>query len=141
METSIPFGPVNKRQVVAIKPSHTAEYVRIVIKGAPEYVMPFCRTQFNERGEEVELSLEERDRILESEIIGKCARKGLRTIVYGYKDVQAFDWDFMKKHNNHFLTERDREIIEKDFCFVAGFGLNDDLREGVVEAIKKLNDG
>jgi hypothetical protein len=51
------------------------------------------------------MSNEERDRILENEIIGKCAKKGLRTIVYGYKDVLSFDWEFMKKHNNNFVTE------------------------------------
>lgn len=47
----------------------------------------------------------------------------------------------MRKNNNNFEKSKDREILEKDFCFVAAFGLNDDLREGVPEAIKKLQDG
>lgn len=52
-----------------------------------------------------------------------------------------FDWEFLRKNNNNFNTLRDREILERDFCFVAAFGLNDDLREGVNEAIKKLQAG
>lgn len=62
-------------------------------------------------------------------------------MVYAYKDYTQFDWDFMKSHNNNFLAETDREILEKDFCFVAAFGLRDELREGVSNSIKKLNEG
>jgi hypothetical protein len=51
--------------------------------------------------------------------------------VYAYKDVDIFDWEFMKKNNNNFEKNKDREILERDFCFVGAFGLNDDLREGV----------
>lgn len=42
METNIPFGPIRKRQVVAVRPTRDAEYVRVIVKGAPEYVIPMC---------------------------------------------------------------------------------------------------
>jgi magnesium-transporting ATPase (P-type) len=42
VETGIPFGPIRKRQLVAIRPSPTTDYVRVVVKGAPEYILPFC---------------------------------------------------------------------------------------------------
>lgn len=100
-----------------------------------------CKSQFTDSGLEVSLTAEERERILETEINTKCAKKGLRTLVYAYKDYQQFDWDFMRSHNNNFLTEKDRENIEKDFCFVAAFGLNDDLRDGVKDSVKKLAEG
>ncbi len=41
-ECSIPFGPVRKRQVEVIRPYKGCEYVRVVVKGAPEYVMKHC---------------------------------------------------------------------------------------------------
>jgi Ca2+-transporting ATPase len=78
---------------------------------------------------------------LDQEIINKFCKSGLRSIVYAYKDIDVFDWEFMRKNNNNFEKSKDREILERDFCFVAAFGLNDDLREGVPEAVKKLTDG
>jgi P-type Ca2+ transporter type 2B len=36
------------------------------------------------------------------------------------------------------MVESERIMIEKDFVFLAAFGLNDDLREGVAESIKEL---
>lgn len=42
METNIPFGPIRKRQVVAIRPSVNHDYVRVVVKGAPEYIIEMC---------------------------------------------------------------------------------------------------
>ena len=85
--------------------------------------------------------MEEQVRVLESEVIGKCCKKGLKTIAYAYKDISYYDWEFIKKKHNNYETERDRLSLEKDFTFVAAFGLTDDLRDGVKEAILKLNEG
>ena len=87
------------------------------------------------------MSMEEQVRVLEMEIISKCCKKGLKAIAYGYKDISYYDWDLVKRNHNNFNTEKDRLLLEKDFTFVAAFGLNDDLREGVDEAIRKLNEG
>lgn len=80
-------------------------------------------------------------RVLEMEIIGKCCKKGLKAIAYAYKDISYYDWDFVKKSHNNFTTEKDRLLLEKDFTFVAAFGLVDELRDGVHDAIIKLNEG
>lgn len=37
----------------------------------------------------------------------------------------------MKRNNNNFERLKDGGVLEKDFCFVAAFGLHDELREGV----------
>jgi len=42
METNIPFDSIRKRQVVAIRPTKDADFVRVIVKGAPEYVLPMC---------------------------------------------------------------------------------------------------
>ena len=67
-----------------------------------------------------------------------CKEKGLKSIVYGYKDLDADDWDFQKDQNNNFANEADRLLLERDFVFLGAFGLNDDLREGIKETIEKL---
>lgn len=50
-ECSIPFGPVRKRQVEVYRPYNGCEYVRVVVKGAPEYVMDLCDRILDSDGE------------------------------------------------------------------------------------------
>ena len=59
------------------------------------------------------------------------AKLGLRTIVYAYKEMDSDHWEDLQAQNNNFAQESDRYIIEKDLTFVAAFGLNDELRDGV----------
>ena len=49
-ETNIPFGPIRKRQVVVFYPFKGAEFVRVIVKGAPEYVLPECSQQLTQDG-------------------------------------------------------------------------------------------
>ena len=42
LETHLPFSPDRKRQLVAMRPHTDSDFIRIVIKGAPEYVLPMC---------------------------------------------------------------------------------------------------
>jgi magnesium-transporting ATPase (P-type) len=43
-----------------------------------------------------------------------------------------------QKDYNNFVVEKDREVVETDLTFVAAFGLDDKLREGVKQSIEKL---
>jgi magnesium-transporting ATPase (P-type) len=76
----------------------------------------------------VTLHDDENNRILDQEIVEKCAKKGLRCMVYAYKDVDIDTWEDLKMRHNDFESEKDRESLEKDMIFVASFGLNDELR-------------
>jgi len=69
------------------------------------------------------------------------ARFGLRTLVYAYKDMDSDHWENLQAQNNNFANESDRYVIESDLIFVAAFGLNDELRDGVKQSIEKLNEG
>ncbi len=66
----IPFTPIRKRQLVVIRPSPLSKYIRVVLKGAPEFVMPLCTKVLSLDGEEEFLSSDERERILKDRIIG-----------------------------------------------------------------------
>jgi magnesium-transporting ATPase (P-type) len=59
-ECSIPFGPVRKRQVEVIRPYKGCEYVRVVVKGAPEYVIQYCNSILGSDGEITDLDENER---------------------------------------------------------------------------------
>lgn len=39
------------------------------------------------------------------------------------------------------MREQDRFVLEQDLTFLAAFGLNDDLRDGVPEIVEKLYAG
>ena len=100
--------------------------------------MGFCTRILTASGEIVTLDEQERSRILEEEILSAFAKKGLRTLVYAFKDIDSDHWEDLQAENNNFVNESDREIVERDLVFVAGFGLNDELREGVKDSIEKL---
>ena len=44
----------------------------------------------------------------------------------------------MKDQSNKFELEVDREVLERNLVFLASFGLNDELRDGVADCISKL---
>jgi len=62
----------------------------------------------------------------------------LRTIAFAYRDYQNEEWEYLKDANNRFLKETDRHVLESELTFLVGFGLNDDLRDGVTDVIGKL---
>ena len=139
LETIIPFNPIRKRQMVVIRPNPNSKYVRAVIKGAPELVMPLCtKIISNVSGEEEILRISDQPALFERILDTFCKTKGLKSIVYAYKDIDADDWDFQKDQNNNFSNDQDRLLMERDFTFLASFGLNDDLRDGIKDTIQKL---
>lgn len=82
--------------MVIIRPSPKSKIVRAVLKGAPEVVLPLCTKVVSSiTGEEEILKVAEQSRILNDKIINEfCKEKGLKSIVYAYKDLDADDWDF-----------------------------------------------
>lgn len=119
-----------------MRPEVGSEYVRVVVKGAPEYVLPMCTSQMDENGEPESIDESERDRILNTEILDKFAKSNsLRTIAFAEKKIPTEEYANIKAENNEFINEEDRQILENDLTFVAAFGLNDELREGVNEVV------
>jgi magnesium-transporting ATPase (P-type) len=51
LETVIPFGPERKRSLVAVRQTANSNYIRVVVKGAPEYVLPKCASELGADGE------------------------------------------------------------------------------------------
>ena len=50
-ECQIPFGPLRKRMTTVIRPFKGCDHVRVVCKGAPEYVTKFCTKILTPEGE------------------------------------------------------------------------------------------
>lgn len=49
-ECSLPFNPIRKRQTTVIRPFKGCDYVRVVVKGAPEKVLPMCTQMLDSQG-------------------------------------------------------------------------------------------
>jgi magnesium-transporting ATPase (P-type) len=58
-ECSIPFNSIRKRATTVIRPFKKCNYVRVIVKGAPEYVLPLCTSTLTEDGETRTLGLDE----------------------------------------------------------------------------------
>ena len=92
MSTRLTFlsAPFRKRQVVAITPNkENPTYVRIVVKGAPEYIMPLCTQVVSGPTEILKSSIRmTQKKSLNQQIIQPFASDlGLRTLAYAYKDM------------------------------------------------------
>jgi P-type Ca2+ transporter type 2C len=123
-----------------IRPYKGADFVRIVVKGAPEIVMQFCTKMLDSTGESVDLNNHKKHQILQKEIIDNYAKSfGYRTFMYAYKDINSDEWENLQAENNNFVEESKREIVEQELTFVAGFGIEDKLRKGVFESVVNLN--
>lgn len=70
LECKIPFNPIRKRQTTVIRPYKGCKYVRIVVKGAPEYVFKMCTNALTPEGTEYPLDEIEKKRILNEDVIG-----------------------------------------------------------------------
>lgn len=73
-ECSIPFGPVRKRQVEVVRPYKGCDYVRVVVKGAPEYVLKHTNQILGADGEIRHLDEDEKKNILDNDIIDSMAK-------------------------------------------------------------------
>jgi Ca2+ transporting ATPase len=127
--------------LVAIRPFRGDDKIVVSVKGAPEYIMPMCTHILNEHGHTERLHEDERDRIYEQEILNKCCKQGLKAVVYAFKIMDEKEYQTVKERNNDFKNESDRAVLEEGLVFLAAFGLNDDLRQGVDDIIGKLYKG
>ena len=60
VECDIPFNSNRKRMMTAVKiQMNGEEIVRVVVKGAPEYVIPMCRTRLTDQMDVEEMDEDE----------------------------------------------------------------------------------
>lgn len=113
--------------------------MRVVVKGAPEKILPMCTQMLDSHATPQYLGEDMRKIILDKYIIDDFAgASGFRTFAYAYKDINSDYWEGLQRDYNNFTVEADREIVETDLIFVAGFGIEDSLREKVGVSVLSL---
>ena len=69
-------------------------------------------------------------------VVKQFASKCYRTLLVAYVDYDINEWKSLKRNNNNFLSESDRETVENNLVLVGIFGLMDPLRPGIKEALQ-----
>lgn len=117
----IPFDPATMRQSVIFEADEGRTAV-LCCKGAPESVLPLC-SDFIEDGRQQRLAAEARTSILDAQ--QAMAAQGLRVLAFATR---------------RFPIDRVRENRESDLVFQGLVGLEDPLRDGVQDAIRKCHE-
>ena len=153
----IPFSSERKRMTVAYTLKDYPDIVRLVVKGAPEYIIPMCTSKldslnklviFNGKGNDGNEYLE--NVVVNDLIIGsnpatgpdddrdsyEGAPTGLKPITIAYRDFYTNEFNATKKSENGFENESSRSIIENDLTLIASIGLEDPMREGISKALE-----
>ena len=147
----IPFSSDRKRMTVAYTLKEDPETVRLVTKGAPEYIVRMCSsylndfkqgTPFNGQGQDGNAYLEKvvNELILVDEKEEDAENhSGFKPLSIAYRDFNKADFEGMKNANFNFEAEETRAQIESDLTLVSSLSLQDPLRDGIELSIEQLH--
>jgi len=106
-----------------------AEYVRVYVKGAPEYVIGLCSQVLTGNAQKKEGGLSENDQfaLLQDVVSTQMAQSGLKVLSYAFKEILLEDLDNLI-HSVNTESEEFRMELEADLVYLGTFGLDDPLR-------------
>lgn len=96
----IPFSSDRKRMTVAYY-SKEQQYVTIVVKGAPEYVIPMCTQQLDHSFDPVEFdgARKQGQYYLQQVISDQMAKGGQKPLTFAYKSMSYEEFAELKSQN------------------------------------------
>lgn len=119
----IPFNSQNKYMLTMI---HTPNHYTLYSKGAPEVILEQCSHELI-AGSVKPLSVARKQEIIQE--MSQLQKEAMRVLAFAYKEsTEAKDY-------------RTREDWKKELIFQGFVGINDPLREGVVESIAIAREG
>jgi magnesium-transporting ATPase (P-type) len=136
---TVPFSSSRRRMTVAYKIDD--ETVRVVVKGAPEEIIPRCITEKNSSNERLEFEgSQDQGREYLENVVSGIASQGFKPLTIAYQDVSISQFEDLQKSDFNFESEVSRQHLEGSLCLVATVGFQDTLRSGVSETIAKLKE-
>ena len=114
-----PFSSEKKKMCTVYREDKGTTYA--FVKGAPDFLLPYCTKFINKEGKVTKITSEFSDRMHEN--ILNFASKSLRTILLAYKEVTSVpeEWD----------------EVECELVIIGMVGIKDPLRDGIQEAVQK----
>jgi len=125
----IPHNSTSKRQIVAVRLPDNPKTVRVVVKGAPEYLIGKCSKTFNTENKLQILTEDEQTYVLTSVIDRRFGQAGQRCILIAYKDYPIEVFERLQKDWNGFVSEEERDILVQDLTLLGLFALEDPLKK------------
>jgi P-type Ca2+ transporter type 2B len=139
IEVFIPFNSARKRACTAVRHPVKEDTVRVFVKGAPEMVIELCDRYFDANGNEQDLSSHKRQEVINNVVRDTFAVRAYRTILIAYTDMSIREYESLKNENNQFKSEKDREVLESSLTMVGIFGLQDPLRNEIIDSVKRCH--
>ena len=90
----IAFSPERKSQVIAL---NKGSYIKVIVKGAPEKLLKMCDRFMDLEGNIKPLDESMKNHIYQSEIVERMCKEGLKSVVYGFKEYQMEEWNYLKQ--------------------------------------------
>ena len=135
----LPFNSKRKRATTVIRHPSQAGKVRVFVKGAPEIIIEKCSNFIGQRGDIMKMTPEKRDWIIYEGVVKTFARKCYRTLLLAYADYDEAKWEELKASSNNFETMEDKEFAERGLTLIGIVGLQDPLRPGIEDAVRKCH--
>lgn len=129
MVTQIPFSSSRKCRTVAYRLEKDSGIVRVVVKGAPEIIIPKCESMLDQNCEATEFH--DATDFLVDTVANEIAKTGMKPLSIAYRDFNQEEFEQLKADNGNFESEESRQAIESSLIHVATVGLIDELRQDV----------
>lgn len=145
----IPFSPSRKLMTVAYQTNGPDSPVEVIVKGAPEVVIPLCSAQMDSNSTPQRFNGEGTDgEDLLAGTVSHMAQGGVtsedgnlptsvKPFVYAYKMMDLNEFLALKEANN-FEDEQSKLSLESNLTLVAAFGLEDPLRAETIRTVEEL---
>lgn len=130
----LPFDSSRKCMAAVIKLRDTSKGYRLLVKGASEILLGYCAAQTDLETLAAEPLVASERQALET-TINQYASRSLRTIGLVYKDYTQWPPSNMPSEDGHVKLES--LLSASDLTFLGIVGIQDPVRPGVPEAVRK----
>ena len=132
-----PFNSDRKAMATAIKLKDGKGY-RLFVKGAAEVIVGLCTSRAKLEGESGDLTedIDEKYQKHIQSLVEKYAKRSLRTIAMAYRDVEEWPPSEAGQGEDGKVSYDD---VAKELTLLSIPAIEDPLREGVVDAVKKCH--
>lgn len=137
-----PFNSAKKFATVGYKRPDGS--VRIVVKGAPDFVVKRCTRVLQAGGNVVDQTQDELHEVVGPQVTQIMTNKMYRTILHAYKDFTAEEWETFvatvgnpsNDDNDQERAQQARDQTENNLIMCAIFGIEDPLRAEIPNTIR-----
>lgn len=101
--------------------------------------MDLCDNYIGKGGKKEKLSEHKKKDILKNVVTEQFAKSAFRTLAIAVVEISFREYESLKKDNNNFAKEDDREILESGLSLIGIYALMDPLRDEIVESVQRCH--